>query len=606
MCGIAGYWGKTPLEPERLQQASKVLQHRGPDDSGIYQQQHPLHCVALVHRRLSILDLDPRSAQPFRLGHQVLSYNGEIYNYVEIRQELISLGHVFRTTGDTEVLAVALKQWGVDALDRLEGMWAFAWYDEQAGRLLLSRDRFGEKPLYLWDTPEGLFFASEVKGLAALKGQWPDVNQNHLLRYLVNGYKALYKTAETFHQGVWELTAGTNLWVEADGSKQEQRYWVPKLQIREDWAFTDAVEATREELIRAVRIRMRSDVPLAFCQSGGIDSNSLISIASRELGKEVHGYTIVNTDARYEEAEMVQHMVQEVGIKHTQVPLNSEGFLDNLAALVKQHDGPISTISYYVHHQLMQAMQADGYKVTISGTGADELFTGYYDHHNLYLAEVAKDPLLFSESINNWNKHLRPIVRNPYIKDPELYLKQPDCRSHIYLNNDVFASWLENSWQEDFFERDYGVTLLRNRMLNETFEESIPVILHEDDLNAMSVSLENRSPFLDRGLFETAFTIPTQHLIRDGKAKVVLREAMRGIVPDQILDNRRKVGFNAPILDLLDVSNAKVREQILDPNPVFELVRRDKVEELLQKVSLENSESKFLFNFVNMKLVIEN
>ena len=501
MCGIAGYWGKTPLEPERLQQASKVLQHRGPDDSGIYQQQHPLHCVALVHRRLSILDLDPRSAQPFRLGHQVLSYNGEIYNYVEIRQELISLGHVFRTTGDTEVLAVALKQWGVDALDRLEGMWAFAWYDEQAGRLLLSRDRFGEKPLYLWDTPDGLFFASEVKGLAALKGQWPDVNQNHLLRYLVNGYKALYKTKETFHQGVWELTAGTNLWVEADGSKQEQRYWVPKLQIREDWAFTDAVEATREELIRAVRIRMRSDVPLAFCQSGGIDSNSLISIASRELGKEVHGYTIVNTDARYEEAEMVQHMVQEVGIKHTPVPLNSEGFLNNLAALVKQHDGPISTISYYVHHQLMQAMQADGYKVTISGTGADELFTGYYDHHNLYLAEVAKDPLLFNESINNWNQHLRPIVRNPYLKDPELYLKQPDCRSHIYLNNDVFASWLENSWQEDFFERDYGVPLLRNRMLNETFAETIPVILHEDDLNAMTVSLENRSPFLDRGLF---------------------------------------------------------------------------------------------------------
>ena len=605
MCGIAGYWGKTPLEPERLQQASKVLQHRGPDDSGIYQQQHPRHCVALVHRRLSILDLDPRSAQPFRLGHQVLSYNGEIYNYVEIRQELISLGHVFRTTGDTEVLAVALKQWGVDALDRLEGMWAFAWYDEQAGRLLLSRDRFGEKPLYLWDTPDGLFFASEVKGLAALKGKWPDVNQNHLLRYLVNGYKALYKTAETFHQGVWELTAGTNLWVEADGSKQEQRYWVPKLQIREDWAFTDAVEATREELIRAVSVRMRSDVPLAFCQSGGIDSNSLISIASRELGKEVHGYTIVNTDARYEEAEMVQHMVQEVGIKHTPVPLNSEGFLNNLAALVKQHDGPISTISYYVHHQLMQAMQADGYKVTISGTGADELFTGYYDHHNLYLAEVAKDLLLFNESINNWNQHLRPIVRNPYLKDPELYLKQPDCRSHIYLNNDVFASWLENSWQEDFFERDYGVPLLRNRMLNETFEETIPVILHEDDLNAMSVSLENRSPFLDRGLFETAFTIPTQHLIRDGKAKVVLREAMRGIVPDKVLDNRRKVGFNAPILDLLDVSNAKVREQLLDPNPLFELVRRDKVEELLQKVSLENSESKFLFSFLNAKIILK-
>ena len=576
MCGIAGYFGKTAIKRENLLATSSVLAHRGPDDSGIFQHHHQQHYLALIHRRLSILDLEPRSAQPFRLRNNILCYNGEIYNYLEIKDELKSLGHHFQTTGDTEVLATALAEWGAEALDRLEGMWAFAWYDERAGRLLLSRDRFGEKPLYLWNPHEGLFFASEVKGLAALRGQWPDVNQNHLLRYLVNGYKALYKTKETFHQGVWELPSGTNLRIEADGTQQKQKYWEPKLQIREDWAFTDAVEATREELIRAVRIRMRSDVPLAFCQSGGIDSNSLISIASRELGKEVHGYTIVNTDARYEEAEMVQHMVKEVGIKHTPVPLNPEGFLDNLAALVKQHDGPISTISYYVHHQLMQAMQADGYKVTISGTGADELFTGYYDHHNLYLAEVAKDHLLFNESVNNWNQHLRPIVRNPYLKDPELYLKQPDCRSHIYLNNDVFASWLENAWQEDFIERDYGVPLLRNRMLNETFEETVPVILHEDDLNAMSVSLENRSPFLDRKLFETAFSVPTKHLVRDGKAKVILREAMRGIVPDEILDNRRKVGFNAPIMDLLDVKDPQVREFLLEPSQIFDLVERKK------------------------------
>ena len=423
MCGIAGYFGKTAIKQENLLATSSVLAHRGPDDSGIYQNQHPHHNIALIHRRLSILDLDPRSAQPFRTRNYILCYNGEIYNYLEIKNELKSLGYQFKTTGDTEVLATALTEWGTEALDRLEGMWAFAWYDEKAGRLLLSRDRFGEKPLYLWNPHEGLFFASEVKGLATLRGQWPDVNQNHLLRYLVNGYKALYKTEETFHKGVWELPAGINLWFEADGTQQKQKYWEPKLQIREDWTFTDAVEATREELTRAVRVRMRSDVPLSFCQSGGIDSNSLISIASRELGKEVHGYTIVNTDARYEEAEMVQYMVKEVGIKHTAVPLSSEGFLDNLAALVKQHDGPISTISYYVHHQLMQAMKAGGYKITISGTGADELFSGYYDHQNLYLAEVAKDQELFEKSLNNWKKHLRPLVRNPYLKDPELYLK---------------------------------------------------------------------------------------------------------------------------------------------------------------------------------------
>jgi len=197
------------------------------------------------------------------------------------------------------------------------------------------------------------------------------------------------------------------------------------------------------------------------------------------------------------------------------------------------------------------------------------------------------------------------IVRNPYLKDPRLYLKNRDCREHIYLNNDVFESWLENPWREEFSEQDFGVPLLRNRMLNETFVETVPVILKEDDLNAMSVSLENRSPFLDRKLFETAFSVPTKHLVRDGKAKVILREAMRGIVPEKILDNRRKVGFNAPIMDLLDVKDPRVREYLLEPSPIFDLVQRKKVRTLIDKSKLENSESKFLFNVLNSKFSLE-
>jgi asparagine synthase (glutamine-hydrolysing) len=246
---------------------------------------------------------------------------------------------------------------------------------------------------------------------------------------------------------------------------------------------------TREAVINSVRLRMRSDVPLAFCMSGGVDSNSLISVASRVLGCDVHGFTIMNTDARYEEQALVNQAVKELGIRHTPVHLEQRGFLDNLQRLIQAHDGPVSTISYYVHWQLMQAVAGQGYKVTVSGTAADELFTGYYDHHNLYLHEVAKEPELHAKALAAWKKHQAPIVRNPHLKDPDLYLKNPGFRDHIYLRNEEFASWLRNPWMEPFTETDYGTNLLRNRMLNELFAEAVPVILHEDDLNAMSFSM---------------------------------------------------------------------------------------------------------------------
>ena len=196
-------------------------------------------------------------------------------------------------------------------------------------------------------------------------------------------------------------------------------------------------------------------------------------------------------------------------------------------------------------------------------------------------------------------------MRNPYLSNPELFVKQPGFRGHIYLNADEFATYLTNGFDEEFSEREFTGNLLRNRMLNELFAEAVPVILHEDDLNAMYFSIENRSPFLDRELFEFSTSIPTKYLVRGGRAKAVLREAMRDIVPDMILDNRRKVGFNAPIHSLLDAGDPKVRTELLADSPVFEIVRREKLEQLLDRRQLPNSESKLLFNIVCAKLFLE-
>ncbi len=606
MCGIAGYIGTRGLDQETLTACLALMRRRGPDHAAIYTHTAPTgHHVCLLHSRLSIIDLDERAHQPYRIGSNVLVYNGELYNYVELREELRAAGYDFHTTSDTEVLLRLITHGGWRALDRGEGMWAFAMYDEADGSLLLSRDRFGEKPLYLYRDGTGLYFGSEVKFIAALLGRRLPVNVNHLYRYLVNGYKALYKGRETFFQGLEELPPASVLLLEGEGQEEQHRYWVPVSVQDEAMTYDEAVNVARQALLRSVELRLRADVPLAFCMSGGVDSNALISIAKNVFGYDVHGFTIVNQDQRYDEWAFVQHAVETQGLRHTAIPLSTADFLPQLRTLVRQHDAPVYTISYYVHWLLMKSVAAHGYRIAISGTGADELFSGYYDHHNLYLAAVADDPARFEAALAGWQQHIAPLVRNPFLQNPRVFIDNPALRDHIYLNAADFATYLYDGWAEPFAEAEYTDNLLRNRMLNELFHEAVPVILHEDDLNAMYYSIENRSPFLDRHLFDCCQRVPTRHLIRDGAAKAVLRDALRGIAPDFILDNRRKVGFNAPIFDLLDGRDPAVRAYLLDDSPIYAHVRREKIAALLDKPTLPNSESKFLFYFLNSKLFLE-
>ncbi|WP_150288015.1 asparagine synthase (glutamine-hydrolyzing) [Rhabdaerophilum calidifontis] len=609
MCGIAGYLGSRPLADARLAACRAAMRRRGPDAEGTFSTRTPdgRH-LTLLHSRLAIIDLDPASNQPFRQGAGVLSYNGEVYNYLELREELERTGGPVATRGDTGILARILAERGFAGLGACEAMFALAWYDTGTGVLTLARDRFGEKPLYVLREADGtLFFGSEAKFVFALAGRVPAPNLRHLRRFLVNGYKALYKTRDTFFEGLEELPAGHLGICRPGAAYVETPWWRPRFGDRDDaMPYEEAVAGVRSRLIRSVALRLRADVPLAFCLSGGIDSNALIAIARRELGQDVHGFTVMNTDARYEERDMVEAAVRELALRHTPLPVDTADFLPNLRRLVRQHDAPVYTITYYAQWLLMEAIGAAGYKVSVSGTGADELFSGYYDHHNAYLAAMAAEaPQRHAEALAHWRRHVAPIVRNPFLSDPDYFIARPGARDHIYLDADVFSDFLIDPFAEPFIESAYTEPLLRNRMANELFAESVPVILHEDDLNAMYFSIENRSPFLDMALFDFMQRVPTRHLVRDGRAKALLRDAVRGLAPDVILDNPRKVGFNAPILDYLDTRDPAVRAELLADSPVFALLRRDRISALLDAAELPNSRSKFLFNFVNAKIFLE-
>src|SRR5262249_14772428 len=422
---------------------------------------------------------------------------------------------------------------------------------------------------------EAMYFGSEVKFLFALMGRRLSVNENHLKRYLINGYKALYKTPAAFFQGLEAVRPGHWLDVDAAGRITEQPFWQPSFPVcRADLSYEETVAGTLERLTRSVDLRLRADVPVAFSLSGGVDSPSLIAIAKRKLGYNVHGFTIMNTDVRYEERDMVEMVVRELAVRHTKIPVDTTDFLPNLRELVRYHDAPVHTITYYAQWRVMQAVKNAGYKRVGSGTGADELFSGYSDHHNAYLAAMAEsDPKRYAVASAEWRAVVRPIVRNPYLQDSDYFIKRPCARDHIYLDADIFSAMLVHPWSEPFEEMHYTTPLLRNRMANELFHESVPVILHDDDLNAMYYSVENRSPFLDSALFDWCQQIPTRHLVRNGRAKAVLRDAVRGLVSYAVIDNPRKVGFNAPLFDYLDARSNAVRQELLSDAPIFDIVR---------------------------------
>lgn len=604
MCGIAGYFGSAPLETGRIARGLNALGQRGPDASGHIKSTLGGLTVEFLHTRLKIIDLDDRSNQPFEKDNCILIFNGEIYNYIEIRNELLSLGYEFKTLSDTEVLITAYLAWGIDCLRRLEGMWAFALLDKRAGKLLLSRDRFGEKPLYYTIQDKCLFFSSEPKGLRALTGKALVANTDHLKRYLVNGFRSLFKGQDTFFKNVRQIPTASVLEFSAPDDFKNVNYW--KLQYRPRVRDKEDIEQSIKEcLFRALKLRLRSDVPIAFCLSGGVDSTTLASIAAKKFQQEIHTFSVVDKDRRYDERENINAVVNDLSCQHYQVHVSSDGFLERMAQLTEYHDCPVPTISYYVHSFLSEAISSHGYKVAISGTAADEIFTGYYDHYAFWLAGQGGDEN-FPQLLEEWRKGYGQYVNNPLLQDPCAFIKKPAKRDHIYQNAALFSSFLVEPFVEPFHEENYSDELLRNRMMNELLHEVVPVILQADDSNSMMWSVENRSPYLDRELVEQLYSVPSHCLIENGYQKSLLREAGRGFLIDRVRLDKQKKGFNASIETLLDRSNEQVRDSLLSESPIFDVIKRDSVENFLKGDLKSNSFSKFMFYFISAKTFLES
>ena len=536
-----------PVMEQELAAMLHTMPHRGPDASGIWR---GTRGIGLAHVRLAIIDLRPESNQPFASsdGDIVMTYNGEIFNYLELRQELKDLGHQFRTNSDTEVLLTAYRQWGQDVCRRLNGMWAFAIYDRRKDLLFCSRDRFGIKPFYYAVIDGRLIFASEVKALLAISRKLAAIDPgavSKLMRASIAGH-----VPEHFCRGVRRLPAAHNMIVERSGNPLLKRYWDYPATIDRSISFEAACERFRELLLDSIRLRMRSDVPVGTTLSGGVDSSTIMCLLRTFYNGEHQAFTAEFKGTEYDESVTAGRLARKLELTHHRIASPPSDFLGTLTRIVHHMDGPTQCPATVPLWNIMRSMRGR-IVVALEGQGADELLGGYYMQ-----APAAVFDAVRAGRWRQAGRHLQWLVRHSSPLRAGLELTRAIMpSSHLtwrLLRGDesVYSGCLAKGPDKQADRGDAPIypESLANE-LRRNHEGGLSTLLHYGDAISMAHSIESRLPFMDYRLVEFVFSLPGEFKVRDGSGKVLLKEAVRGLVPEFILNNPYKLGFVVPICE---------------------------------------------------------
>ena len=551
MCGIAGIFriNGEPVAPGYIDAMVSTLRHRGPDGEGAFFAPG----IGFGHTRLAIIDLTAASDQPLRDDDAGLAmiFNGEIYNYVELREELRALGHQFRSTGDGEVILRAYEQWGVDCLSRLNGMFAIAIWDTRKRQLFLARDRFGEKPLFIARTPRGLVFASEMKAILAVRPELRVANRRAVFRYLSRGDLDLDR--ESFFEGIESLPGSHYLLIDSEGKGESRRYWhATSANVSEDRA--SAVEGFRELLFDSIRIRLRSDVPVGSSLSGGLDSSSIVATINAEKSSSwVHQKTFSARfrSRQHDEGNYIRIVADNVEADTHDIIVEPEAFIEEFAELQWHQEEPIASASPFAQWLVMKLARQESTTVLLDGQGADELLAGYDQAHGMFWAHwarkgrfdrVAQEMLAFAR---RYHKLREPSLFAVYYSLPET-LRDRLAETYYHSSNIVSAD-LHRDFSPAHVDTDHPFPdRLRNELLRWQTTTQLPEFLRYADRNSMAFGREVRLPFLDHRLVEYGFGLAPELLLNNAVTKVVLREAMRGIVPEAILQRKDKLAYSPP------------------------------------------------------------
>jgi len=599
MCGFAGIVSLSSIEinSDILQSIGDALNNRGPDDLGFlawsgkeearvskYFEPIEDNLVTFIHRRLSVLDLSPGGWQPMGTvdGRYYIIFNGEIYNYLELQNKLKDLGYSFNSHSDTEVLLAAYAQWGSDALNSLVGMFAFAILDTLKKELFLARDCFGIKPLYYTYYQNGLVFASEIKAILKIPGIDRRVNPQRLYDYLRSGLTDY--GSETLFANIKQLPPAHFLKVSLDRPQQPQihRYWQLETSQHSQLSFSDAASCLRQLFLKNINLHLRSDVPVGAALSGGIDSSAIV-MAMRHLNpnQEIHTFSYIAEDKALSEEKWVDLALQKAGtIGHKVQPLPTE-LISDLDRLIELQDEPFGSTSIYAQYRVFQTAKQAGIKVMLDGQGADELLGGYRPYIAARFASLLRQGKWIDAS-QFWQKALKlpEMTQKSLLMQAAKLLLPPSLQVPLrqLVKKDVMPIWLNSKW---FADRELGIDtgsthssseeILREQLYYACTKISLPMLLRYEDRNSMAHSIESRVPFLTPALVEFIFSLPEQFIIaNDGTSKAIFRQAMRGIVPDPILDRKDKIGFATPEQSWLTTLNPWV-DRILQSDIAAEI-----------------------------------
>ena len=486
-------------------------------------------------------------------------------------------------------------------------MWSLAIFDIKKNKLILSRDRFGEKPLYIMERKEGIYFGSEIKYIKKLANlQKLEINYNKINHFLQFGYKSIYKNNDTFFKNIYQLKSSHFYEINTNLKIKDNIYWHYNIKINNKLNLKEVISKAKDLFSRSLELRLRSDVPIALCLSGGIDSTTLASLAKKKMNKKLETFSIIdNKDSRYNETENINYLIKKLNLKKNYIYSSKKLNFKRLEEQIEYHDAPVFTITNYLQNFLAEKISNKKYKVVITGSGADELFSGYYDHHLMYLYEVRNNKKLYKIHLEKWKKYVLPNIRNKYFKDENLFKNNKNDRSYIYDHNIELRKFFKKPLRNNFIEKKFVKSLLRNRMLNETFFENVPIFTHSEDLNFMQHSIENRSPFLSRQLFEFMNTVPTKYLMQQGYTKYILREIGKSYLPTKIRLDRKKKGFNSSINSLINIHSQKFIDFVNKKSKIYDIINKEELLKSLKNKSDENYLSKFIFSFISVKIFLE-
>ncbi|CAN5357010.1 amidotransferase 1, exosortase A system-associated [soil metagenome] len=588
MCGIAGYVGEGLPSGEGaipLRAMCDAIRQRGPDDAGYF----TAPGVALGMRRLSIIDV-AGGAQPIgnEDGTVQVVFNGEIYNYRELRTQLLSSGHRFASDTDTEVLVHLYEEKGEDLVHSLRGMFAFALWDAERRKLLVARDRLGIKPLYYWPSGAGMAFASELKSLLALPGFPRRIDLRALAEYLALGY---VPDPDCIFAGVQKLEPGHLLSWRRERGAETSCYWSPAVAEDPTISEADAIAEIRRLLTESVRYRLIADVPLGAFLSGGIDSSAVVAEMARQMDRPVRTFSIGFEEPRFNEAPHAARVAKALGTDHTELVVRPD--VDRLVErVVGAFDEPFADSSA-IPMYLVSALAREHVTVALSGDGGDELFGGYARY-----SAVARRNLPLPKPLRRLlAAAARRLPQTAYGRNRLLELSRGPrgrytgsvARALSVVDGGIATSAVARAGGEldemlsDWFarvsERDFATQM----MLVDTMTYLPGDILTKVDRMSMAVSLEARVPLLDHHLVEFAAALPSGLKMRNGEGKWILRQAIRDLVPEAVL-TRPKQGFAVPLAEWFRGELRHRIDELLKPDaPVFEYVDRTAVRGLVEE-----------------------